>query len=148
MALTSRSSNISRIVPDRVKSILINDVSGSDTGAVTLNLVRGGTLRIEPVTAEINYGTAQVLERITVQFDIPDIMSPQTGQFVHELTSKVIPRVKLTMFDGTVITLDSGDNNLPILIFAKELVEQDGILVWRLTGTGYKSKEADLNTTT
>jgi len=148
MALTSRSSNISRIVPSRVKSVLINDVSGSDTGAVTIDLIKAGTFRIDPVNAEINYGEVQVFEKMTLQFDIPDIMSPQTGQFVHELTTKIIPRVKLTMFDGTVITLDSGDNNKPILIFTKQLVEDGGIFVWRLTGTGYKDKEADLNTTT
>jgi hypothetical protein len=147
MPLTSRSSDISRVESSRIKSIFINDVSGSDTGGVTINLIKGGVVEIEPVTSEINYGVMQVLERVRVQFDIPDIMAPNTGQFVYELTTKIIPRVKITNFKGTTIVLDSGNSSLPAMTFTKRLLQDDNIWVWRIEGIGYKSNEADLNTT-
>jgi len=141
MPLTNRSSDVSKAVPSRIKSILINDQYDTDAGGITINLLTEGEYRVEAVTYDTTLGARQIAERHILRFQIPDILSPNTGTFVNDLVTKVIPRVKITFIDGTTITITSGSNSEPAFNFRKELRAQGNVLVWEIEGERYKSVE-------
>ncbi|MEN3039761.1 MAG: hypothetical protein ABDI07_11560 [Candidatus Kryptonium sp.] len=141
MPLTSRTSDATKVVPARIRAIIVNDTTGTDAGAITISLLSEGEYRVEPVVYETTLGRRQIAERHIIRFQIPDLLSPQTGTFVNELVTRIIPRVKIRLLDGTEITIDSGTNSEPAFHFTKTLTRNNEVLVWEIEGERYKSVE-------
>lgn len=142
MAITSRTSDVSKAVPGRFRKLAFKEL-GADT-AVEVTLLRDGEYRIEPIPYDTLTGRRQIAERHVLEFEIPDILAPNTGQFVNDLVTKAIRWVQIVYLDGTTVTIDSGADGEAAFHFTKEFRKQGEVNVWRITGERIKSVEPAL----
>ncbi len=142
LALTTRTSDTSKLQPSMIRKLeFSDDKDGATPVAITFS-DEGAAYTTDGDLFNSCFGPRQVNEIHKVDFFLPDMATTNTGTFVNELVTKVIPWFKVTFVNGFTVTVTSGDNTVPAINFKKQIATKDKALGWQLTGVGIKSVEA------
>lgn len=149
MPFSVKNRDFSKVEASDIIKVELSTLTNPTTPELSIEYIARGRYTKTAQTAETVFGEVTVFYRHELTFDIIDVATPadttagkaSTERIIYELTTLPAAFVRITKRNGVQRTLQSGADNVPVMQFRVNYVNEGNVLVARVMGLGFTSVE-------